>query len=527
MLIPIEGVGQYGVMKDLLKRDLPLQVWTDARNVAFRRNYIQKTMGQHNILTPVVAPYALFSCPYLTSNYWVYLGLAEAHAFLGTTQAEITNVGGDYTGGLYDLWNGGIFNGIPYFNNGVDKPQVWNTPGLGTALVDLPNWPANTTAKVVRDFKAYMVALDVTLSGARDRRKVKWSHTADAGSLPSSWDHTDTTKDAGEVSLSEGRDGIVDALPLGDVNVIYTELMTWAMRFIGGTYMFDFHPIFHSSGLLAQGCAAQFLNKHFVVTQDDIVVHDGTNIESVIDQRLREWFFANLNSSTYFLTRVVPFKRLHEMWVCFPTAGGALDTALIWNWRTNTWTLRDLPLVRAIASSLHSPTYSIDLWESESVLTWDIETEKEWGDALSDKLVESILCSPINTTGILRVRDDLRQFAGSNFTSYVERKGIAAIGLDRDGRVATDTGRQKLLLEVWPKVEAAAGTTINVYVGAHEKPDGDDVVWKPPKVFTVGTDVKVPAYTSGRYLAVKFEDQGSADWKMSGYDLDIAPLGVL
>jgi hypothetical protein len=265
--------------------------------------------------------------------------LAKAYAFLGTTHADITNAGGDYTGDETDHWNGGVFHGIPVINNGVDNPQMWNLPGLGTALVDITAWPASTSAKVVRPFRNFLVALDVTKAGVRYSRMVKWSHRADPDAMPDSWDETDATKDTGEQSLEEGEEELVDCATLGNSNYIYTEVAAWEQALIGGPSIFAFRKKFPSVGMLTQGCAGKFQRRHFVVTANDIVVHDGSQVQSVADGIVRKWFFANLSSSNFRQTRVIPQHSNSEMWICFPSTGAsAIDTALVWNWVFNSWT---------------------------------------------------------------------------------------------------------------------------------------------------------------------------------------------
>ncbi len=525
-LVPISLLGQIGVVKDVLPSELPINAWTDARNVSFRNGLVEKCVGQSEYLaSPTAVPYALFATPSGTTNLWLYLGKAKAYAF-SAAETDVTRVSSDYTGGETDLWNGGMFNGLGVFNNGVDNPQLWSPVAVGTKLVDLTNWPASTKAKVVRGFKNYLVALDVTKSSTRYPRMVKWSHVAAPGAVPSSWDETDATKDAGEVVLSEGEDELIDCAQLGDYNVLYTKGQTWMQALSGTASIFNFIKRLDASGILTQECAKPLPRRqHFVVTQDDIVVHDLSSVESVVDARLRNWIFNNLTSSAYKISRVVPFYRHSEMWFCFPYGGGGLlNMAAIWNWKYNTWTVRELPDIRAIASSLSNPTDVIDMWDYSGASDWT--TSEVWDKSGQDSpSQELVMLSPRDTSGILKL-ETVYTFDGANYRSYVERTGLALIGQDRDGKHISDPNRLKMLTAVWPDIEAAAGSQISVYAGSHDKPNGTPT-WQDPVTFTVGTDVKADIYASGRYLALRYEATAGFLWKLKSHALDIVPLGAL
>jgi hypothetical protein len=450
--------------------------------------------------------------------------LAKVYGFLGTTQADITRAApGDYTGTAYNQWNGGMLNNVPFFNNGVDDPQIWAPVSLAQKLVVLPNWPANTKAKVLRAFKSYMIALDVSAPGGRDRRMVKWSDEAGPGTVPSSWDPADPTKNAGELSLGEGTDGIIDCLTLGDVNAIYTEGTTWLQRLSGTSDVFYFNRVFDTVGILGQDCAAQFLGKHFVVTTEDVVVHDGATVKSVIDGRLRKWLFSVLSSTAYHLSRVVPFYEDREMWFFFTQSGGAvLNTVAIWNWFHDTWTIRDVPNIRAAASSLHPPFKPMDTWDVADG-TWATWTGP-WGDPTQPPFGEAVLFSPTSLAGVMRVGID-RQFAGANYRSYVERIGLVVAGNGPNG-VVLDPGVVKLVAGVWPSIVAEDGTEIKVYLGSSMTPEGT-ITWVGPATYVVGSSLKVDLYTTGRFIAVRFEEADDKDWALQGYALDIISLGGL
>lgn len=533
-LIPVTNNLDSGVVKDIPSIKLLPASWTDSRNMAFDNGSSRKSKGHDSILTPSVAPYFMMPSPSLDQEFWLYAGLAKVFGFIGMTQGDITRISGDYTGASFDRWNGGVFNGIPFLNNGIDLPQTWNTIALGTPLVDMPAWPGTQRAKVVRAFKSYIVALDVTKAGTRDGRMVKWSSSAPPGALPGTWDETDSTNDAGETTLPEGSDGIIDGVELGNSFIIYTKRSTWSMDFIGGNFIFHFRKRFAEIGLIAQQCAVQFENKHFVVTQSDVIVHDATAVQSIADAKVRRWLYDNLNDDSADLTTVIPNPIDNEIWTCFPFGStGVLNRALVWNWKFNSWAIRDLPDIRAIGMSVRNPFVSPNIWDAQTD-AWSAGTDPWTQEGISTASLENVVVmSPPDLTGIVQVGNSF-QFSGKNYTSFVERRGITTIStgggefipVDNPtiGRIIQDPDRFRMGLSVKPIVEARDGTRLSILFGSHDSLEGP-IRWKGPRPFIVGKDRKIDLYPSGKFLSLRIEDTGSTEWKMSGYVIELASMG--
>ncbi len=525
MLLPVKNIGKYGIISDTPACELPENAWTFLQNVTVRDNVIEKAPGYEKVHSPSFVPYALFPAPIAGQNYWVYLGTAAAKAFFSTLSADITRVSGPYTGTEFDLWNGGMFNGFPYFNNGKDLPQVWGSIDLAQKLVDLPNWPTGTYAKVIRSFKNFMVALNVSEGGVWNPRMLMWSNSAAAGAIPSSWDYTDATLDAGMQVLNEGEDALIDCCQLGDANVVYTETQTWLQSLSGDKLIFNFFKRYNF-GLLTQNCAKSFKGIQFAVTQDDIVTHNGSGDPvSVVDSRMRRWIFSNLTSSVFQISFVMKNDRNREMWFCFPYGGGGLiNMAAIWNWRDDTWTLRDLPDIRAGCDSLYNPGATNDLCDAGSAGSIDTDTDP-FGDTTRTASAEVIMMAPRSTEGIYRYNFEYTE-AGIDYVSLVERTGLSLAGYNSDGDLVSDPLVEKLCTAVWPRIEAAAGTQIYVQLGCQENEEAQ-VSWTTATLFTVGMDEKLDLYKTGRFFAVRFFEIGHVPWKLKGYALDVVPLGML
>jgi hypothetical protein len=77
---------------------------------------------------------------------------------------------------------------------------------------ELPNWDATWRAGVLRSYKDFLVALNIS-KGANDYPSmVKWSDAALYNAVPGSWDAADPTVLAGENTLTDMRGTIIDGL---------------------------------------------------------------------------------------------------------------------------------------------------------------------------------------------------------------------------------------------------------------------------------------------------------------------------
>jgi hypothetical protein len=301
-LIPLSGLGDVGIIKDLTPESVgsvPLGAWTDGKNVSFIDGAVMKGPGRSVEFTPDIEPYGVFHVSGPDTAYVVCTGLAKIYAYiLAGASGDITRAaGGDYVGGQDDRWQYADFNGVPIFNNGKDIPQAWTTVGVGSKLVDLANWPSGMTAKALRGYKSHLVALNVFKGGVSYPRMVKWSHAADPGVVPNSWNEADPTKDAGETFLVPGDDALVDGLALGGAFVIYGENSMWSMHYVGGMFIFGFNELSKAAGLVGPDALCEINRRHFVVTLDDVVLTDGESIQSIASPRVRKWLFSNLSQS--------------------------------------------------------------------------------------------------------------------------------------------------------------------------------------------------------------------------------------
>ncbi len=524
--IAIHDVGSVGIVRDIPPHLLAPEAWSNGQNVRFQDNKVLKMTG-HQLLfdPPTVAPYWAIAVPTENTMFWLYAGLDDIYTVKDTgVHTKITRASGIYTGAASNLWNGSTLGGIPVITNGVDDPQSWSPISEAQLLVDLPNWPADNQCKFIRAFKNFLVALHITKSGTVSPHMVKWSHPADPGSVPSSWDETDATKDAGEQELSDSQAGTIQgAALLRDILVIYKDNSAWGMQFVGGRFIFRFFLLFTETGLLSPNCVKALPNQeqHLVMTGEDLIVHNGQIAESVIDKKWKRFINTNLDPDNFANSFIVNNRIEDEMWFCFPEVGNTVASlAITLGIKTGTIGVRDLTEAAFIASGVVDEATSSESWDGDTD-TWDSDTSI-WGvRSFFPQSPELLLVDPTNTK--LFKLDATNRFDGVNITSFVEREGIALVGNDRQGNPKADVSKRKLLKRIWIKAE---GGPFEVRLGSQQFVDGA-ITYEAAQTFTPGTDQYIDGAVNGPLLAVRFQSSANVAWAVHAYDLDIEVLGDL
>ena len=218
--------------------------------------------------------------------------------------------------------------------------------------------PVAVTCGIIQSFGNLLVAGDLTekdgttiirrLSGV-----VRTSDVAVPGSVPNNWNpFAAGVSTADEFTLSE-TNVIKDMKSLQSNMYIYSTDSIHAMRLTGNTNApVSFSPVTDEYGLLTGGGVIEYDGKHFIIGGNDIYVFAGNpgDIQSLADGRIRNYFFNNLNPIYEQQLFTLLNHRENEIWVCYPTLAslaGECNEAIIWNYRDNAWTVRDLDNVTA------------------------------------------------------------------------------------------------------------------------------------------------------------------------------------
>lgn len=527
--VPIDAVGQQGINRDLPASELGLNVWSAGENVRCTAGYVEKLGGEVSMFGGAsIAPYFTTFVRSLSGDaYWIYAGVTAVWAWEVTgsataTHNNITRAAGPYTAAGQSDWQGGVLNGVPILNNGVDTPQMWLPIDESQLLVALTNWPANTTTQIIRAYKNYLIALDVTKSGVRDPRLVKWSHPAAAGAVPTTWDETDATKDAGEYSLADTDGIVIDCVPMKDANIIYKDDSIWLMQAVNSSAIFTFAPLFRNQGVFGKNCAVEFQSgKHLVLGKDDVFVHDGVAITSILEGRVKKDLYANMDKTYADHSYVVLNAGNKEVWVCYPTTGNTYpNRAIVWNWITSAIGYRDLPMVASIGrGALSRDAPATDNWNSDASI-WSDGVEP-WGQRASNQaLTQLLMASPANTK-LYGVFDDEVDFNGVAFTAMVERTGL---GVPLKTGQAPDIAAMKFCSNIWPRITGTSGGKVQVRFGSQIALNSA-VVWGDWKDFIIGKTKKIDVLATGVLFAISFRSTDLTVWQLQGYTLDVKLLG--
>ena len=513
-LVPVKSVGSIGLNKDLSQSELPTNVWTDCQNIRFLDGYAYQFLGHSEVYSsPAEVPQHVMPCNVAGSRYWIY---ATASKQFAVTNAGATSVHTDITHltprtGISNNWTSTLLSGVPILNAGDSSsaPMAWSL-NLANKFVDLSNWPASTYCKSIKSFKNYLIALNITKGSARYPYMVKWSHPADPGGLPSSWDPADATKQAGETDLAEGYDQIIDGLQLRDSFMIYKENSVWRMDFIGGNYIFKFSKVLGKSGAMNRNCIAEIDGYHVVLTNNDIIIHDGNSANSVLDKATRRWLFQNIDIDNYAKSFTFVNLFFNEVYICYPQIGSSIcDKAIVYNYKDKTVSARDMPSVN------HAAYGSVDnglsgLWSQDSD-TWSADLTAWAGP---DFVPSSARCIMASNDQKLFMMDASASFNGVIATAYLERRGLS---FD-----APET--LKLIRGIRPRIMGNTGQTVQIQIGAQTDPFTEPV-WGPVMTHTIGTTVSNDCLVSGRYIAIRFSTGTAFQWRLDSYDIDMNPMG--
>lgn len=416
----------------------------------------------------------------------------------------------DYTGGRDDRWSGGSLAGLLVMNNGVDVPQYLQ-PGP-MRLRPLPGWDSIARCQFMVPFREYLIAFnvlkDITKPQDRKIHMMKWSTAAVPGSLPLSWNQNDPKLDAGEIDIADTPDLLVDAMQWGDMLVVYKERSMYSIRFVGQPAIFQKQRIPGESGMLFRGCGAVTPLGHVVLTAGDIVLFNGQSLKSIADGWVRKYVFDNIDSTNYKRAFVVANPQKSEVLICIPTPGDTDCTqALVWNWQTSAWGMRDLDNVRYGAVG-QIDNFTLTTWASDTN-SWESDASAWNEDEYSPNEARLLM---INNTKVL------------NFDVSNTDDGTTPLPgeLVRTGLWLDDAQAVKLLRSLQMRIDAPTGTEVTVTFGSAMVPDSN-TVWGSPMTFIVGQDFKVDGFAQGRYLAIKIAC--SRPWRLRAVDLDVIGAG--
>jgi hypothetical protein len=512
MLKNITGTGSIGVIKDLSKHELPDNAWTDSLNIRFLDGYASQSFGYLEVYaSPSAAPQHIMALTIAGEPYWIYTTAAKVFAVAapsGTvTHTELTPA--SPLTGVVNQWSSCMLSGVPIINTfgGNHYPHAWDL-NIANDFVALANWPANHYCKSFRAFKNYLIALNVTKTATNYPYLVMWSHKAEPGAVPSSWTPA-ATNDAGEVDLAEGRDTIVDGLQLRDAFIIYKQNSAWSMSWTGGVNVFAFRKLFEH-GIMGLNCVCEYDGQHFVVTRDDIIMHDGNTAVSILDKQTRRAFFDEIDDDGQEKVFVVKNPYMNEILVCYPEIGSTVcNKAMVWNHKDRTISFRSMPNVNHAAFGHVSQDLG-GSWASDGD-SWDSDlTLWDKGDFIPG--ISSVVMA--SSASKLHLLDGASSADGALEDAYLERVGLSFGAPEQI----------KLVRGIRPRIQGNVGETVTIKIGSSDDPYIDPV-YSATMTHTIGETISDDCFVSGRYIAIRFESGSAYQWRLDSFQLDLQARG--
>lgn len=510
----IDNLAAPGFLPDVPDIIAAAGAWTDSRNVRYRDGAAEKCRGYAQALGDLSAT-SIWAAPISdgTNYFWVYGAETVLYATDGATHANVTGAGALVPNATADLgYTGGAFHGHMLINDGVTIPQSWS-PSLANDFVSLTAWPTAVTCKVLRPFKDFLFALRITDTGDYNPRLMRWSDRAGQGRLPQSWDYTDPTNQAGINELGQTGDSLIDAQPLRDSLMIYKEQHTWAAEYIGGDDIFGFRQVFSQVGMLTENCVLTFGAQQLVLTDQDLIVHDGNSARSLLDKRARRWLFNRINTTRFKRCFIVPDYRNREAYVCFPESGYDFpNMALVWNWAEDTLHPFDLGgpktfatpgIIPGVAVSFDADSGTFD----DSPGTFDEETYSPFQSRVL--LLDS-------TAKRAYQNDSGETYNGTLMPVYAERTAMP---------IKRDLGQIMRIRRLFPRVLGTVGDVLRFYVGARTTQNAV-TSWSGPYEFRIGVDYKIDLRVTARLLDLRFDYSGGNSFRFHGLGIEFDNAGM-
>ena len=376
-MIQIGDFERGGVVLDSDPFSLQSNEWSDCRNVRFDNRSVSKITGEETLIATSNRPNELiyWQQPGANVDRYIYVdenGIVRTKLVADSTDNALNSTsltsterfdlnlflgGSTLIVNAFDvrpMVNGVANDGSPYYITSPDVTTVpltslqrastgWLESGFVTGAV-------NISAKVVRPFKQVLFAANLEYTDTNGLKTfgpstIRISNVPAANALIPTWTLSDSTvrNKASDFQLSTNS-AIVDMVPFQNSMAIYTTDSIWTVDVPSSTTAPATVRLSSSGrGMLAKNCAVEFYGQHFVVGNEDIYTYaGGSTIKSVADEKIRDYFFDNVNRSQLDLVKVIHYRKQSEIWISYPKGTSAtINEKLIYNYDHGTWTVAD------------------------------------------------------------------------------------------------------------------------------------------------------------------------------------------
>lgn len=363
---------------------------------------------------------------------------------------------------------------------------------------------ANKYGLIVRAHKTYLFMLGLKEAGAYLYDSFRWSHPADADTIPVTWDEADTAFIAGKAALGARSKSITDGLSLKESFIIYSEAAINVLYESGDGDIFGRNELTASTGLLRKECIGEYNGNHYLLCLDDFAVCDGSSIQSIASGGIQRHLAANVDSTAFAAQSFVAVNAQEkEVWFCVPGIGhdNAATLAYVYNTNYSTWSVRD---IRGSSS------------EGIRGATWGY-----CPDAYS--IYDRSLIG-IGRTGRIYNIDHSPPVAAFNHEDSSTSIPAATVNatIERQNLKLADLDQEAMITSVRPMLRGKG--SVSVYIGSH-KYAGANVSWIGPFTFNIRTSDKIALRCSGKLFAWKIVGLSGAVFELNGLEFEVAIAG--
>ncbi len=441
------------------------------------------------------------------------------YTMLSTPATNATTVGQytyhvtqNFTGAIDDKWSLFVLNGIMILNNPVDGPYYWNGD-TSTRMRRLPGWAAGDKAYSMAAFKNFLIALGPTLSGTYMPHWVMWSDVAEAGSIPGTWEASDTNLAGNTPQTAEASGFLIEGKTLGDEFIIYKDDAVFALTFIDGNAVFNLRRIgLGNYGLRARHCVVETPKGHVFLANGDVRITQGGGSESLAEGRIRDWLVTSIDGTYGARSFLVVNPAFCEVWVVFPSYGQEVpDSVVAWNWKDDTWAKFRIPPATCGATGLVATSVDSEVW-AEADIPW-FAYMRRWFQ---------YDYSPNEQRLVLGLSGPYLGLADTTLTDLGESVEWM---LEKTGTALDDNDTLKVISRTRPQLSVTAGTVISVE-HATTMEASDATTWPTPITYTAGTTNWANLYSdAGRFLSIRYSGSADSIVQLRSYDVEFAVQG--
>jgi hypothetical protein len=319
--------------------------------------------------------------------------------------------------------------------------------------------------------------------------KLRWSASAEDGAVPAEWLPT-LENDAGDDLLGETPGHIVGGVLMREALYVIKEDAAYIMNYVGGQFVMRVDRMHGSTGTPLQKGYVEMKGALVTCSTRDLVSFDGQTANSIAAGRVRKALQDTISDQFWDATKVFRHNPTTTLWISGSSGTVRLDSALVFDWTTGTWTKKLLNygygLMALPVADGDKPLTEIAVLES------DVSDTSWWASILAG--------ADTNSDGTAK-------------TCTAERVGMPIEGADG---VA-------LVREAWLDYDGTE--TLEVTFGVQESPDGP-VTWGATEVWTPGAKQSLTPRLAGRFLAVRLGSSGVGWWKVGALTIDWTKQGL-